>query len=90
MIIKKRKEYIIHNRLTVVCAITSVLFFGIMLAYSFATAWFFIAPAGEGDIWYPTFIFYRVGVPPLLTISLLAGVVGVATMLDRKTKKGVV
>lgn len=90
MIIKKRKEYIYYNRLAVICTITSVSFFGIMLVYSFATAWFFIAPAEGNGIWYPAFIFYRVGVPPLLTISLLSGIVGITTMLNRKTKKSVV
>ena len=73
---KGRKKYIKENKVMLSSLIVSIIFFGITTAYNFATAWFFIA-AANSDVWSKTFVFYRVGIPALFTISLVAGIVAI-------------
>ena len=80
MLIKNRKRcsnYIATHKVFMACAMASLLFLGITLAYSFATAWFFINPAGT-QVTNASFVFYRVGVPGILTMSLLSTLVGLS------------
>lgn len=88
MIIKNRKslkKYVKKERAALCCVAASFIFFGVTLAYSFATAWFFISPAGTAPG--ITFVFYYVGVPGLLTMALLAAGVGVTNFVKRKSKQ---
>lgn len=87
-VIKNRrglKKYVRKNRVALACAVTSFLFLGVTIVYSFATAWFFINPAGE-RAQTATFVFYRVGTPGLFTVALLSSAVVVFPSLIVRVK----
>lgn len=73
---KERKKYFKKNAVGVSCAVVCLAFLGIAVVYSLATAWFFIAPYQGGIYHARSFVFYRVGVPALLTMSFIPAVCG--------------
>lgn len=86
---KNMKKYIKDNGLVLSLALASFMLLGVTVAYSFATAWFFIEPAGtyHGP---DGFVFYTVGVPGLLTLTYIAAIVGISKRLELlKKDKGV-
>lgn len=83
---KKLKKYVRENRVALSCAAVSFIFLGVTLVYSFATAWFFINPAGHPTG--ITFVFYNVGVPGLFTMALLPATVGVTLTIKARKRKG--
>lgn len=83
---KDKKKYIRDNATVISLIIMGLMFLGVTLVYSFATAWFFIAPL-EGAAYYTrTFVFYRVGVPALLTMAYMPILIAFS-MVVRKLKK---
>lgn len=89
-VVKNRKrieKYLKKNCIILTCAITSVGFLGITILYSFATAWFFSLPLDSSASYAnDVFVFYRVGVPGLLTIVFLSAYAGLfsSKKLQRK------
>ena len=74
---KKLKSYMKKNGVVIGMATAATMFLGVTILYSFATAWFFISPAGTahgGDV----FIFYSVGVPGLLAMTYVTAMVGMS------------
>lgn len=87
---KNRKKYLKENRVVICCALVGLAFLGITIVYSFATAWFFIAPFSSEAQYGSNFVFYRVGVPGLLAMAYLPMAVGAAEyVLGRKKKEDV-
>lgn len=83
---KKRRDYFRKNKLVISCAAVGIIFAGIGLAYSFATAWFLINPTGA-DAWAPGwYIFQGVGIPGILTMVYIPMIVGGVQFLGPKIK----
>ncbi len=89
MLVKNRKtlkKYARKNRAALACVATSFVFLGVTLVYSFATAWFFINPAGHPAG--VTFVFYFVGIPGLFTMALMpTALIGMTKALLLKKRK---
>lgn len=75
---KKKLEYLRKNGVAMSCAAVSLMFLGVTIVYSLATAWFFNAPLDSIGYLPEVFVFYRVGVPGLFTIAMLAATIGAA------------
>lgn len=85
-IVKTKGKYVGKNKLTLACFLVGYAFFGIAIVYSFATAWFFISPRGSIGYLPHVFVFYRVGVFGLTTMSLISVSVGVFRLICGKGK----
>jgi len=84
---KERKQYVRDDGMAICCATVGLAFLGVTLVYSFATAWFFIMPLDEAAYFTDGFVFYRVGVPGLLTMAYLPMAVGCSIISVWQKKK---
>ena len=83
---KKLGKFIAENRVWLSCTLASFLFLGVTIVYSFATAWFFIAPFGKNVHSASVFTFYRVGVYGLFVLALLPAAIGASLWFAKKRK----
>lgn len=92
IIIRKRKtlkSYCGKATVEISCFVVSVMFLGVALAYSFATAWFFIGEPHDMGAEPTVFVFYRVGVPALYALAVLPAIVGISqwNLMSKKKKR---
>lgn len=88
-ILRKKRTCKKADIINLSCAFASFVLFGMTIAYSFATAWFFISPIDKMDpvIYNPDlFVFYRVGVPALLTLAFLPTMIGLERWIQTGSK----
>lgn len=67
-----RKQYLKKNRLALSFALTSLLFFGAAVLYSFGISWFFTEEFPRR-----IFIFYRIGISGFLALAYMPAVIGI-------------
>ena len=85
--LKHFKKYFSQNKLKIYLAGISLFFFGITIAYAFATAWFFLQPAGLEHYGRQVFVFYNVGVPALLLLAYISAAPCIANLQFKRNHK---
>lgn len=73
-----RKKYLKENRLTLSLALTSLLFFGAAVLYSFGISWFFTEEFSR-----QIFIFYHIGTSGFLTLAYIPAVISIVETIKK-------
>ncbi len=79
---KDRAKYVKRNRFVLSLALTSFMFLGITLVYSFGISWFFTEEFARR-----IFIFYHVGMSGLLVFVYMPAIIGVNELYNKKNGK---